>query len=561
VTAADLLVVHDLSVDYELADGAIHAARDVSFTIAPGERVGFVGESGSGKTTVALALLGMLRRPGRIVGGSARLEGVELIGLERREHARLRLSRIAYVPQGAMNSLNPVQAVRRSIADGLVDHGEMLTRSALADRVAGLLRQVGLPPEVADRYPHELSGGMKQRVCIAIAISLSPRLILADEPTSALDVVTQRQVMETLGEIQSRLGSAVMMIGHDIGLMAQTVDRLVVMKDGRVVETGEVRHVLRQPAHPYTRDLIASVPTFGEHRAVPAAGAPPADGAAPAPVIQLAGVGKIYDGSLGRPGTVALRPLDLVLEGQPRILAVVGESGSGKTTLGDLILGFVAPTQGAVLYRGQSVTRLRGEHLRAFRRDVQAVFQDPYSAFNPFYRVDRALAQPLLKLGVVRGGAAARKRIEQGCVQVGLDPDRVLGRFTHQLSGGQRQRLMVARALMLRPRILVADEPVSMVDASLRFAILDALRTLRDRYEVTVIYVTHDLATAHRVSDRVLVLRKGEVVEDGDPDAVLRHPVHPYTRLLVDAIPWPDPDRAWGGSARPHSERLLAPNA
>jgi len=556
VTAAELLVVRGLGVDYALADGPVHAAREVSFTIAPGERVGFVGESGSGKTTVALALLGMLRHPGRIVGGSARLEGTELVGLPRRDHALLRLSRIAYVPQGAMNSLNPVQTVRRSIADGLADHGALPLGSALADRIAFLLRQVGLPPEVADRFPHELSGGMKQRVCIAIAISLSPRLILADEPTSALDVVTQRQVMETFQEIQSRLGNAVMLIGHDIGLMAQTVDRLVVMKDGRVVETGDVGDVLRRPEHPYTRDLIASVPTFGERRATPAIRhhAPVVDAV---PVIRLDGVGKTYGGGLRRAGTAALRPLDLLLEGGPRILSVVGESGSGKTTLGDLILGFVEPTVGRVLYRGQPVAGLRGDTLRAYRRDVQAVFQDPYSAFNPFYRVDRALAQPLLKLGIVQGRAEARARMEAACAGVGLDPDAVLGRFAHQLSGGQRQRLMVARALMLRPRVLVADEPVSMVDASLRFAILDALRALRDEHGVTVVYVTHDLATAYRVSDRVIVLRKGEVVEDGDPEAVLRHPTHAYTRLLVDSIPWPDPDRAWGGSVLRRDEAPL----
>jgi peptide/nickel transport system ATP-binding protein len=393
---------------------------------------------------------------------------------------------------------------------------------------------------------------MKQRVCIAIAISLSPRLILADEPTSALDVVTQRQIMETLCAIQMRLGSAVLLIGHDLGLMAQTVDRLVVMKDGCVVETGTVRDVLRRPAHPYTRDLIASVPSFGEHRA--ASGARSATQPAESgPVIRLSRVGKTYGGGLRRPGTVALHPLDLVLDGEPCILAVVGESGSGKTTLGDIILGFTQPTDGEVLYRGQKLSRLRGGALRAFRRDVQAVFQDPYSAFNPFYRVDRALAQPLLKLGIVGNRREARARMAEACAQVGLDPARVLGRFAHQLSGGQRQRLMVARALMLRPRVLVADEPVSMVDASLRFAILDALRTLRDQYAVTVLYVTHDLATAYRVSDRVLVLRQGEVVEDGDPDTVLRHPTHPYTRLLVDSVPWPDPDRAWGGSVQQQS--------
>ncbi len=553
----ELLVVRNLSVDYELTAGPVHAARDVSFTVSPGERIGFVGESGSGKTTVALALMGMLRHPGRVVAGSARLDGQELVGLARREHARLLLTKVAYIPQGAMNSLNPVQTIRRSMADGLVDHGTGLTGAALDKRIVDLLQQVGLQPDVAHRYPHELSGGMKQRVCIAIAISLSPRLILADEPTSALDVVTQRQVMQTFHDIQTRIGSGVILIGHDMGLMAQSVDRLLVMREGRVVEAGAVRDVLRKPSHSYTQQLIASVPRFGERRLQTAVERPSAE---PETIIDLQRASKAYAGrGFGVVPHVALHPIDLTIDTQPRILSVVGESGSGKTTLGGLILGFNSPSEGRVVYHGQPVSSLRGEDLKAFRRDVQAVFQDPYSAFNPFYRVDRALSVPLLKLGIVRGRAAAWQRMEEACVQVGLDPDKVLGRFAHQLSGGQRQRLMVARALMLRPRLLVADEPVSMVDASLRFTILDALKNLRDRFGITVLYITHDLATAYRVSDHVMVLQKGRVVEAGDPDTVLRNPTDPYTRLLVDSIPWPDPDRAWGRPLQHTPEPVAQP--
>jgi len=552
---SELLAVRNLSVDYELALGPVHAARDVSFTVAPAERIGFVGESGSGKTTVALALMGMLRHPGRVVGGSATLDGQELVGLPRREHARLLLSKIAYVPQGAMNSLNPVQTIRRSISDGLFDHGAGLVGTALDDRIADLLRQVGLQPEVARRYPHELSGGMKQRVCIAIAISLSPRLILADEPTSALDVVTQRQVMQTFHEIQSRIGSGVILIGHDMGLMAQSVDRLLVMREGWVVERGSVREVLRRPTHSYTQKLIASVPRFGERRS---SVAPAPLLAAPESILALERVSKVYAArGFGGVPHVALHPIDLSISTQPRILSVVGESGSGKTTLGNLILGFSAPSAGRVVYRGQPISTLRGETLKAFRRDVQAVFQDPYSAFNPFYRVDRALSAPLLKLGMVRSRAAARQRMEEACIQVGLNPDEVLGRFAHQLSGGQRQRLMVARALMLRPRLLVADEPVSMVDASLRSTILDALKNLRDGFGIAVLYITHDLATAYRVSDHVMVLQKGRVVEAGDPETVLRNPADPYTRLLVDSIPWPDPDRSWGSPVQHAPEPVV----
>ena len=545
MTSPALLTVNGLCVDYELASGTVRAVRDVSFTLAQGGRIGIVGESGSGKTTLALALLGMLRQPGRVVAGRAELDGRDLTGLSPAEHASLRLSKIAYVPQGAMNSLNPVQTVRRSIADGLADHEGTPTGRALDARIAGLLEQVGLNATVAQRYPHELSGGMKQRVCIAIAISLSPRLILADEPTSALDVVTQRQVMETLRQVQSRIGSGLVLIGHDMGLMAQCVDHLLVMKDGHVVEAGSTRDVLRTPAQPYTRELIASVPMFGELRTreVPVA----ASAVAAQPIITLEGAGRHYAArGPGRETAVALHPLDLCIDSRPRILSIVGQSGSGKTTLGNMMLGFTEPTEGKVLYQGQAVAKLRGEALRSFRREVQAVFQDPYSAFNPFYRVDRALSSPLFKLGLVRDHDEARTRMEKACTQVGLDPALVLGRFAHQLSGGQRQRLMVARALMLQPRVLIADEPVSMVDASLRLSILDALKELRDVFGISIVYITHDLATAYEVSDYVIVLNKGRVVEAGTPEIVIKLPAHAYTRELVASIPWPDPDRSWG---------------
>lgn len=545
MTGPALLSVTGLSVDYALASGTVHAVRDLSLTLAPGARIGIVGESGSGKTTLALALLGMLRHPGRVVSGRAALDGRDLIGLSRAEHASLLLSKIAYVPQGAMNSLNPVQTVRRSIADGLADHGEALTGLALDARITGLLEQVGLDGTVAQRYPHELSGGMKQRVCIAIAISLSPRLILADEPTSALDVVTQRHVMQTLRQAQSRIGSGLILIGHDMGLMAQCVDHLLVMKDGYVVETGSTRDVLRKPARPYTRELIASVPMFGAQHARAASAS--ASAAAAQPIITLEGAGRRYAGrGPGREATVALHQLNLCIDSRPRILSIVGQSGSGKTTLGNMMLGFTEPTEGRVLYQEQEVAKLRGDVQRSFRRDVQAVFQDPYSAFNPFYRVDRALSLPLFKLGLVSDRDEARTRMEKACAQVGLDPAAVLGRFAHQLSGGQRQRLMVARALMLQPRVLIADEPVSMVDASLRLSILDALKELRDTFNISIVYITHDLATAYRVSDHVMVLQNGRVVEQGDAEAVLRQPTQAYTRLLVGSIPWPDPDRVWG---------------
>jgi ABC-type glutathione transport system ATPase component len=549
-----VLEIQGLSVSYASRGIAIEAVRHLDLSLAPGERLGLVGESGSGKTTTALAIMGMLRPPARVTAGRILLDGQDLVGLDAEAHRRLRLSRISYVPQGAMNSLNPVLRVRQSIADAIRAHAK-LPDAALRDRIATLLAEVGLPPETAERFPHQLSGGMKQRVCIALAISLNPLVIIADEPTSALDVVTQRQVMRTLHEAQDRLGSAMLLIGHDMGLMAQSVHRIAVMRHGRLEEVGDVRRIFRAPTSRTTAELIRSVPTLDGRACTTATGPSALAPAAGPALLQFDGVGKTYGGGLfGGAAFTALHKLDLQLPAdQPRILAIVGQSGSGKTTLGSLILGFAAPSAGQVRYAGQDIASLRGAAQRRFRREVQAVFQDPYSTFNPFYRVERSLSLPLRSFRLAAGRAQRRAMMEANCRQVGLDPSVVLDRFPHQLSGGQRQRLMVARALMLRPRLLVADEPVSMVDASVRASILDLLVDLREAHGISIVYITHDLATAYRVADEVLVLHEGRVVEAGTPDAVLRHPTHPYTRLLVDSLPWPDPDRPWGSSipARP----------
>ncbi len=544
MSGVPLLEIAGLEVRYELVAGPVLAVRDVSLTLRPGQRLGLVGESGSGKTTVALAVMGLLRPPGHVAAGSIRLDGQELVGLHPAAHAAMRLSKVAYVPQGAMNSLNPVLRIGTSIGHALAAHGIRLSRAALDAKVAGLLDRVGLPGAVAARYPHELSGGMKQRVCIAIAISLGPRLIIADEPTSALDVVTQRQVMQTLRAAQEALGSAMILIGHDMGLMAQSVDSMAVMREGHLEEEGAAGVIFSRPAHPYTAELIRSVPVVGG----PSKGSKvPDPGTEAQPLLAFEAAGKSYGGGLfGRGAIPALHPLSFSLPATAaRIVAVVGQSGSGKTTLGNMALGFTPASTGSVRFAGQDVTGMRGAARLGFRRAVQAVFQDPYSAFNPFYRVGRSLMVPLLQLGVAADRAEARATMEIACRHVGLDPA-LLDRFAHELSGGQRQRLMVARALTLRPRLLVADEPVSMVDASLRAAILDLLVELRDRHRISILYITHDLATAYAVSDSVLVLHRGRVVEAGDPAEVFVSPAHPYTRLLIDCLPWPDPEHPWG---------------
>ncbi|RMA41022.1 ABC transporter ATP-binding protein [Rhodophyticola porphyridii] len=545
----NVLDIDDLSIDFPTSKGVVHAVSHFSLSIPKGRRVGFIGESGSGKTTTALAAMRMLAAPGFVAGGSIRLNGVggtDLLGLSDEEMRRVRLRKISYIPQGAMNSLNPVMRVETQIWDGIVAHEGHVEPTELQRRSREVLAGVGLEPHVGRLYPHELSGGMKQRVCIAIGVCLQPDLIIADEPTSALDVITQRHVMQTLREVQDKIGAGLILIGHDMGLMAQSVDDLAVMRLGELVEFGDVRQILENPRHPYTRELISSVPLVGGDSfldSTPRAPEVQTDTGAP-PLLEFRNVSRRYG------AVTALHPMSFRLDGAvPQIISIVGQSGSGKSTMGGLMLGFNTPSTGEVLFKGQDINALGGAAALTFRKEVQAVFQDPYACFNPFYRVNHALKFPFKRFGLARDEAHVTTAMEEACVAVGLDPSLVLNRYPHQLSGGQRQRLIVARALMLSPKLLIADEPVSMVDASLRATILKNIHDLKDKHGISILYITHDLATAYHVSDYVMVLYHGHVVEAGPPKEVIGHPQHAYTRLLIDSIPWPDMDRDWGSAA------------
>ena len=537
-----VLTLRDLSIEFPMPQGIVQAVKSLSLDIHKGRRVGFIGESGSGKTTTALAVMQMLAEPGRVAGGSIDLGGTDILALTEEQMRGTRLARIAYIPQGAMNSLNPVMRIEPQMWDGIIAHEGHVDRATLKARSDAALESVGLPKHTADLYPHELSGGMKQRVCIAMGIILNPELIIADEPTSALDVVTQRQVMQTLKDIQSQIGSGLMLIGHDMGLMAQTVDELAVLKDGELVEHGVVKQILEAPKHPYTQDLISSVPLVGGDSFLnPDARADAPERDSPEPLLRFENVRKDYG------AVTALHPMSFTLQGDtPQIISIVGQSGSGKSTMGSIMLGFNPPSEGKVLFEGQDVQAMGAAQSLDFRKNVQAVFQDPYACFNPFYRVNHALKFPFKQFGLAQSDAHTQTAMEEACDAVGLDPDLVLTRYPHQLSGGQRQRLIVARALMLSPKLLIADEPVSMVDASLRASILSNIYDLKDKYGISILYITHDLATAYHVSDYVMVLFKGHVVEAGPPKDVIGAPQHPYTQLLIDSIPWPDLERSWG---------------
>ena len=540
------LTIKDLSIDFPTANGVVHAVTKLSLDIGKGRRVGFIGESGSGKTTTALAVMQMLGAPGFVAGGEIILGGTDILALSEEEMRKARLSKVSYIPQGAMNSLNPVMRIEKQIWDGITAHEGKTDLNTLQRRSTEVLASVGLPAHVGRLYPHELSGGMKQRVCIAIGVALQPELIIADEPTSALDVITQRHVMQTLTEVQAKIGSGLILIGHDMGLMAQSVDELAVLRNGALVEAGPVKQVLENPQHPYTKELISSVPLVGgESFLDDAVGAPPINRAeTEEPLLEFQTVSKVYG------QVTALHPMSFKLDGEvPKIISIVGQSGSGKSTMGSLMLGFNPPTTGTVLFEGRDVNRLGPAQSLDFRKNVQAVFQDPYACFNPFYRVDHALKFPFKRFGLAQSEAHAQEKMAEACAAVGLDPALILRRYPHQLSGGQRQRLIVARALMLSPKLLIADEPVSMVDASLRATILKNIYDLKDRYGISILYITHDLATAYHVSDYVMVLYQGHVAEAGPPKEVIGDPQHPYTQLLIDSIPWPDLSRPWGTTA------------
>ncbi len=549
-----VLTLKDLSIEFPTPGGVVEAVKALDLTIEAGRRVGFIGESGSGKTTTALAVMQMLAEPGRVAGGSIDLGGTDILALNDEQMRRTRLSRVAYIPQGAMNSLNPVMRIEPQLWDAIIAHEGRLDRAELKRRSDAALESVGLPVHTAQLYPHELSGGMKQRVCIALGIILTPELIIADEPTSALDVVTQRQVMQTLKDIQEQIGSGLILIGHDMGLMAQSVDELAVLKDGELVEHGTVKQILEAPKHPYTQDLISSVPLVGgESFLNPDRRAEAPKRESSEPLLRFEGVSKTYG------AVTALHPISFALQGDtPQIISIVGQSGSGKSTMGSIMLGFTPPTTGRVLFEGQDLAKIGASQNLEFRRNVQAVFQDPYSCFNPFYRVNHALSYPYKRFGLSQGKAQTQAAMEEACAAVGLDPDLVLPRYPHQLSGGQRQRLIVARALMLSPKLLIADEPVSMVDASLRATILSNIYDLKDKHGISVLYITHDLATAYHVSDYVMVLYKGHVVEAGPPKAVIGDPQHPYTQLLIASIPWPDLQRGWGSGLEDGAEDNIA---
>ena len=526
------LEIKDLAIDF----GAWRpAVESVSLTVEPGEIVALVGESGSGKSMTARAVLGLLPAHSAVSGEIA-FEGENLLSLSERELNRVRGRRIAMVFQEPQTSLNPVRTIGWQIAQVLRAHGRV-NRAQARRRALELLAQVEIPePDLRlDQYPHQLSGGQKQRVVLALALANDPAVLLADEPTTALDVTVQREILSLLRRLRDRTGMSIVMITHNMGVVAELADRIVVLHQGNVMETGSTAEVFARPQHPYTRQLLDSVMDLPAG-SVPTA-ADPAAGAAPAravvPALEYRGVEVRYGRgrAAGRP---AVGGVDLVV-GPGEVVGLVGESGSGKTTLGRLAVGLAPLSAGSVLIDGVDLTDAPGSRARELRSGLAIVHQDPASSLDPRLSVGDSIREPL-DIAAVGDRATREARVRELLAAVHL-PVSYAVRRPHELSGGQRQRVALARALVNRPSLVVADEPTSALDASVQATVLDLFGELQAELSFACLFISHDLAVVHRVADRVVVLRGGEVVETGPSDEVLTAPRHAYTRALVGAVP------------------------
>ncbi|MFD1790234.1 ABC transporter ATP-binding protein [Ochrobactrum teleogrylli] len=510
--------------------GGTPVLRDVSFDIRKGETVCLVGESGSGKSVTSLTAMGLLPKDAlKVKGGAIRLDGNDLLKLSLADMKKMRATRISMIFQEPMTALNPVMRVGEQITEVLDIH-TALSAEAKRAKVINIMEQVHLPDveRIYQSYPHQLSGGQRQRIMIAMALILEPMLLIADEPTTALDVTTQKQILSLIAELQEKHGTAVLFITHDMGVVAEIADRVCVMRSGEIVERGTIRQVLTQPQQQYTKDLLGSVPSL-----VPRAAREPLGHD---PVIRVRNLGMTYQsgGIFSRkPGVNASREVTFDL--QPgRTLGIVGESGSGKTTVARSIMRLIEPTEGEIVVDGRDIAHLGKRDMKPFRKKLQVVFQDPFRSLNPRWTIEQSLTEGPVNYGVPYEEAVAEAKRLLKIVSL---PEDALKRYPHQFSGGQRQRIAIARAVALRPDILVADEAVSALDVSVQAQVLDLLAELQKNTGIAIIFITHDLRVAAQICDEVLVMKRGEVVEQGEAANVLGSPSHDYTRALIEAAP------------------------
>lgn len=530
-----IIEASELSIDFWVDGQWVMAASGVNFRVRPGEVLAIVGESGSGKSTSAMSLLGLLPVNGR-ASGSVKLQSEELIGADKKRLRQIRGKEIAVIFQEPMTALNPVYTVGFQVVEALQVHYPSMTKAKAKVRALELLTMVELPdPQKAfDSYPHELSGGQRQRAMIAQSISCDPLLLIADEPTTALDVTVQAEILDLIRDLNKRLNSAVILITHDMGVVADLSDHMIVMKDGVVVESGSTKQVFTKPGHQYTKDLLASVPHLGAAELKPAV-----DRTGQKPTLSLKNVNIEYPKRGRVPAFKAASEINLeIYPGE--VLGLVGESGSGKTTIGRAVVGLLPIKSGELTINENSLAGRKQKELMAIRREIGIVFQDPGSSLNPRWPVGQSIAEPLLLAGWNHKELTDRVSELLDLVEL---PRSYRNRYPHELSGGQRQRIGIARALALSPKLLVADEPTSALDVSVQARVLELLQEIQKEQQFATLFISHDLAVVDLLSDRIAVMQHGVIVEQGPKDEILRNPTQDYTKRLIAAVPVPDPDQ------------------
>jgi ABC-type glutathione transport system ATPase component len=536
-TKQPVVSVRNLTVDFPLRRGNFRAVESVSFDIMPGEVLGVVGESGAGKSMTGSAIIGLIEPPGRITGGEILLDGMRIDNLSMEEMQKLRGKRIGMVFQDPLTSLNPLYRIGDQIVETIRRHLPVSETEA-RERAISLLREAGIPaPEDRiDSYPHQFSGGMRQRVVIALALAAEPELIIADEPTSALDVSVQAQIIKVLKRLCESRGAAVMLITHDMGVIAETADRMIVMNKGRIVETGPVGDIIKRPKEDYTIGLIKAIPSITDPIRVHAAPVQQT------PLVEVKHLVRNFDlsGSMferlfrGGSGKIVKAVDDVSFSiRKGSTYGLVGESGSGKSTCARMMVGLIPPTSGEVLLDGKDIWHAGAAERR---RKVQMIFQDPYASLNPRWRVGDIVAEPMKALGIASGRSEIEGRVADLLERVRLDAG-AMRKFPHEFSGGQRQRIAIARALSSQPEFIVCDEPTSALDVSVQAQVLDLMKKLQDEFGLTYLLISHNLAVVRTMADDVGVLNRGRLVEQGPVDQVFEAPKDEYTRMLLSSVP------------------------
>ncbi len=533
-----LLSVRNLTVEFPLRRGLFTAVDDISFDIMPGEIVGVVGESGAGKSMTGSAIIGLIEPPGRIAKGEIIFDGKPIQNLPPVELNKLRGKRIGMVFQDPLTSLNPLYTIGEQLVETIRRHLPMDEAQA-RQRAISLLAEAGIPSPAdrIDSYPHQFSGGMRQRVVISLALAAEPELIIADEPTSALDVSVQAQIIKVLKQLCESRGAAVMLITHDMGVIAETANRMIVMNKGKIVETGSVGDIIKRPREDYTQRLIKAIPSIKDetrrHELPPA----------PKPLIEVERLSCEFDLSssaferlFSRAGRKTLKAVNEVSFDIPKgsTYGLVGESGSGKSTCARMMVGLIKPTGGKVKLDGDDIWDDAGTQRR--RQRIQMIFQDPYASLNPRWPVGDIIAEPIKALKLASGRAEIADRVADLLERVRLDPS-AMKKYPHEFSGGQRQRIAIARALSSQPEFIVCDEPTSALDVSVQAQVLDLMRRLQDEYGLTYLLISHNLAVVRQMADRVGVLHHGVLVEQGPVDDIFDKPKAEYTRMLLEAVP------------------------